>query len=115
MKVIIAGSRNFSEYQLVAQAVQASTFVISEVVSGTARGVDRLGQNFAFVHNIPVRRFPANWDKLGKSAGFLRNIQMAEYADALIAIWDGHSSGTKHMIAEAKKRGLKVYIHMVAQ
>ena len=55
-----------------------------------------------------MRVFPADWDKYGKRAGYLRNVQMAEYADALLAFWDGESRGTKNMIDEALSRGLKV-------
>jgi hypothetical protein len=84
-------------------------FDITEVVSGGARGVDRLGEEFAVAHHLHVKRFLPNW-KLGRGAGFIRNIEMAEYADALIAIWDGVSRGTAQMIREAKKRGLRVYV-----
>jgi hypothetical protein len=82
-----------------------------EVVSGTARGIDSLGEAWAAVHNIAVKRFPAKWKELGKSAGFKRNEQMAKYGDALVAIWDGKSRGTMHMINLAKKHGLTVYVY----
>jgi hypothetical protein len=80
------------------------------VVSGCARGVDRNGEAYAAKHGIPVALFPADWANLGKKAGMVRNCEMADYADALIAIWDGKSSGTKHMIDTAKSKGLKVYV-----
>lgn len=83
---------------------------VSEVVSGCARGADTLGERWAHDNNIPVRRFPADWDTHGSRAGYLRNIQMAEYADALVAVWDGRSKGTGHMIDIARKRGLHIHV-----
>jgi hypothetical protein len=110
MKVIIAGSRNIVAYPgLIRRAVEESTFKVSEVVSGTARGIDRLGEIWALETNKPIRRFPADWDNLGKSAGFARNEQMADYADALIAVWDGQSNGTRHMISQMVLRGKPVF------
>lgn len=110
MKVIIAGSRGIAEYPLVERAVRESGFQVTEVFSGGARGVDCLGEEWARRNGIPVRRFPADWERDGKRAGFLRNEQMADCAEALIAVWDGRSPGTKHMIEIAKKRGLKMFI-----
>ncbi len=111
MKTIIAGSRGVNKAQAVADAIQASGFNIATVISGTARGADRLGEQWAAKNNIPVERYPALWDVEGRSAGYRRNERMADVAEALIAIWDGESRGTKHMIDIAKQRGLKVYVH----
>ncbi|MFA5195962.1 MAG: SLOG family protein [Bacteroidales bacterium] len=113
MKIIIAGSREINEFILVQLAVAGSGFDITEVVSGTAKGVDKLGELWAFENDIPVKRFPADWKKYGKSAGYKRNEQMAEYADALIAIWDGKSPGTGHMISIAKMKNIPVYVHFI--
>lgn len=117
MKVIIAGSRQFAAQHpyvyYVADAYTKSGFVASEIVSGTARGIDLAGEQFAQERKIPIKRFPANWERDGKAAGHIRNRQMADYADALIAIWDGSSRGTKGMIEYAKSKGLKVYVHLV--
>ena len=110
MKVIIAGSRNITDYNSVKLAIIKSGFVIDEIVSGGAKGVDALGEKFAYENCISLKIFPANWDKYGKSAGYIRNQQMAKYADALIAIWDGKSMGTKHMIELAKKRNIRIYL-----
>ena len=68
---------------------------------------------WAFRTGTDVKEFPANWARHGRSAGPIRNQEMAEYADALIALWDGKSKGTENMISEAQKRGLKVYIHLI--
>lgn len=107
MKVIIAGSRHmpFSMYPLIQQAVDKSGFNITEVVCGMARGADMFGAKWAYENKIPVKKFPADWDKHRKAAGYIRNAEMAQYADAaIIFIWDG-SSGSADM--DRKMRILK--------
>jgi len=112
MKTIIAGSRDISDPTLLEDVIIKSGINISEVVCGGARGVDNLGREWANNGNVvPVKLFNAQWNTFGKSAGYKRNIQMAEYADALIAIWDGESRGTKHMIDTAKAYGLYVHVY----
>lgn len=115
MKTIIAGSRNITDYSIVLQAIIDANFDITAVVSGTARGVDQLGEKFANDSSLQIHKFPAQWDEYGKSAGYIRNKQMAEFSDALIAVWDGKSKGTKHMIDLAYKYNLKVYIHYIEE
>lgn len=113
MKVIVAGSRSIVDISEVQKAITESRFEITEVVSGTAKGVDKLGESYAVAHNIPVKKFPADWDRFRKKAGYLRNQEMAEYAEALIAIWDGESKGTAHMINIMKKIDKPVYVWKV--
>jgi len=113
MRTIIAGTRDIISYYQVVTAIRESGFEITEVISGTARGVDSLGERWAREKNIPCQQFPAQWDKYGKSAGYRRNEDMAKVADALIAVWDGQSRGTKHMINIARTRGLQVFIRFV--
>lgn len=113
MKVIIAGSRDVTSLYLVEDASLMSKFDITEVVSGGARGVDRLGEIFAEKNGLPVKVFPADWIRFGKSAGHRRNREMAQYADALVAVWDGVSPGTKGMILEMKKPKKPVFIGLV--
>lgn len=110
MKVIIAGGREIDDYELVLKAVLNAGFDITAVVSGGARGVDLLGERFAEEAGLKLFKFPADWDKHGRAAGPIRNQVMGDFADALIAIWDGQSRGTKHMIDYATKKGLKVYV-----
>ena len=112
MKLIIAGTRTFDNYKLLKESVLKNINIsdIEEIVSGTAKGADSLGELFAFENDIPVKRFPANWEKYGKSAGYRRNVEMAEYGDTLIAFWDGVSKGTLHMINIAKNKNLKVFV-----
>jgi hypothetical protein len=126
MRTIIAGSRSVDDYHIVKLVVEMSGFEITEVVCGEARGVDKLGKRWATEQGIPVKPFRPKWkdiegkpahlikeNRYGKYyvlAGRERNAAMAEYADALIAIWDEISSGTQHMIEEATTRGLKVFV-----
>ena len=83
-------------------------------ISGTARGADILGEQFAYTYEYDVIRFPADWNTYGKSAGYRRNAEMAKYASeaygVLFAFWDGQSRGTKHMIDLAKRYGLEVHV-----
>jgi len=110
MKVIIAGSRHISEGFLLEEAIQESGFKITSVISGHAQGIDLLGEAWAVMYQLPCQVFPANWDKYGNAAGPKRNIMMVEIADALIAIWDGSSRGTKNVIDLAHKASLQVYV-----
>jgi hypothetical protein len=113
MKTIIAGSRTIHDYDNVLEAVSRSGFEITMVVSGGAFGVDRMGEGYARSHHIPFTVFKPDWNTHGKAAGPYRNRQMVEYADALIAIWDGKSRGTKSTIDLAKKKGIPIYVHIV--
>lgn len=110
VKVIIAGGRDLTDYEVCLRGVEHSGFDITEVVSGHARGADTLGEQFAKQTNLPLKLFPADWSKHGRAAGPIRNNAMAAYADALIALWDGSSKGTRHMIQQARKLGLPVHI-----
>ncbi|MDC7251016.1 MAG: hypothetical protein PQJ49_13970, partial [Sphaerochaetaceae bacterium] len=80
------------------------------IVCGQARGADTLGEWYGKEKGYDIRYFPANWNLHGKKAGYLRNSEMADYADCLIAFWDGQSKGTEHMINLAKQKGLKIRI-----
>jgi YspA, cpYpsA-related SLOG family len=106
MKVIVAGTRTIDDYRLVAGAIDLFPYEIKEIVSGCAKGVDSLGEEFASNHNILVKSFPADWNLYGKSAGPIRNKKMAEYADGLVLVWDGKSKGSANMLEEAKKKNL---------
>lgn len=114
MKVIIAGSREITDYELLLQAITNANFDITSVVSGCARGVDRLGERFAKECGLPIHQFSADWNgPHKKAAGHVRNAEMAKFGDALIAIWDGSSPGTKNMIDIARKNYLKIYIEFI--
>lgn len=111
--MIIAGSRTLDlGPDFIAQYLGSTGWnstVINEVVSGTANGVDKTGEQFADMCLIPVKHFPADWENNGKAAGPIRNRQMANYADALLLIWDGESRGSANMKSEMCKLGKPVY------
>ncbi len=114
MKLIIAGSRTFTNYKKLCEVcdhiLQDQTDV--EIVSGAYyKGADLLGEKYAAEKGIRLAKFPADWKRFGRAAGPKRNKEMANYADALIAFWDGKSKGTKHMIELAKCRGLNTFIY----
>lgn len=122
LRVIIAGSRDFADYQLLKEKCadlvpihNLGTLPV-RIISGTARGADQLGEQFAKEENCLLSRFPADWDKYGKSAGYRRNVEMAKFAiedqnkGLLIAFWDGKSRGTKWMIDIANRYGLDVEV-----
>ena len=114
-RVIIAGGRHFGNYDLLKDkcvAILANKMETCDVhiVSGCASGADSLGEAFADEFQLKVDKFPADWDKFGKSARYKRNVQMAENADALIVFWDGKSKGTNHMINIAKEKNLPTRI-----
>ena len=111
MKTIIAGSRNIGNRTFL-DALEKVEWLdeVTVVISGTARGVDKWGESWAEWNDKPVMRFPADWRAYGRGAGMVRNALMADHADALIAIWDGESPGTKNMIQQAKAKGLRVAV-----
>jgi len=110
MKLIIAGTRTFNDFTLLCTSLVPYESIVTEVVSGTASGADQMGEYWAEALGIPVKRFPAQWDLLGNSAGYIRNQVMAEYAESLVAFHDGKSRGTQHMINLARKHGLQVKV-----
>lgn len=113
MKVIVAGGRDITAKNAVLEAIKESGFTITELISGGASGVDAVGEWWAAEAGVPIKRFLADWSKHGKSAGPKRNAQMAAYADALVLVWDGKSRGSASMLAEAKKKGLKVFVKVI--
>jgi hypothetical protein len=112
LKIIIAGSRNFDNEELLFQKCGAiiSNKTIIEIISGNSKGADQLGEKFAMANGISVKKFIPNWQFYGKAAGEKRNIEMAKHANGLIAFWDGKSKGTKNMIQIAKKHNLNLWI-----
>ena len=112
IKFIVAGGRDFNgtshDWRWLFHQIGINKE--DEVVCGGARGGDAFGKEYAEEYGLKVKMFPAEWGKYGRSAGYRRNAEMADYADCLLAFWDGESKGTKHMIDLAKKKGLKVFI-----
>ncbi len=127
-KIIIAGGRDFCNpdyypegskkylydeqkaFRQLTALLWMSDYKDLEIISGGAKGADTVGERFARGNRIPLKVFPADWDEHGKAAGHIRNRQMGDYADRLIAFWDGESRGTKGMIEYAKGEGLIVRV-----
>ena len=103
LKLIVAGGRDFHDYQLLTKAIMDLALVeyadrAISIVSGMAKGADNLGYLFAVENNVSDYTFPADWNRYGRSAGMIRNKEMGNFADALLAFWDGASKGTQQMI-----------------
>lgn len=106
----MAGSRKgFSFGDIIAGMLQVD-WDISEIVSGGALGVDSYGEEWADCQSLALKVFRADWEKYGRAAGPIRNLEMVGYGDALVAFWDGSSRGTRHIIAEARKKGLRLVV-----
>lgn len=122
VKVIVAGTREFNNFSMLERELmlyfKAHQLHRSdvEIISGTAKGADKLGEAFAEKYGLKCTKFPADWDKLGNSAGYIRNEEMAKYATGskekgvLFAFWNGTSKGTKHMIDIAKKYHMNINV-----
>lgn len=114
MRLIVAGSRNIRDKGVVRMAIEDADLLfgpVDEIVHGGARGVDSLADSIARAKGFPkVTEIPAKWDEYGKAAGPKRNAEMADYGDALVAVWDGKSAGTHDMIERALARGLDVLV-----
>ena len=104
MKTIIAGSRDLDDAGSLLLALEKCPWEITAVVCGMAKGADRLGYLWAELNDIPIHQFPANWAGLGKRAGYIRNEDMATFAEACIVLWDSESRGSAQMISLAKDK-----------
>ena len=123
MRIIIAGGRNFRDYELmkfkmdkILSNVNEPIEIVSggqcskDVDTGELYGADYLGEQYANEKGYSLMRFPAKWKLHGKAAGMIRNGQMAKYATHLVAFWDGESKGTENMISLARKHNLNIRV-----
>jgi hypothetical protein len=110
MNLIIAGGRDFNNYETMCRELEEYENQDVTIISGCVRGADRLGERWAQDHGKAIREFPANWRKHGKAAGPIRNAEMADNADRGVVFWDGKSRGTKNMIDNANRAGLQIKI-----
>lgn len=118
-RIIIAGCRNYNNYE---EAKEYINFCISNIkfkydlvfVSGCCRGADMLGEKYAKEYGYKTERYPADWEKYGKSAGPKRNMKMAEICDFAICFWDGKSEGTKSMINFVKNKNKPIKIKYIS-
>jgi hypothetical protein len=110
-RIIVAGTRYFNDYELLKKTMDM--IIRGEraiIVSGTAKGADKLGEEYALENNLMVHRFFPDWDTYGKSAGYRRNAEMANNATMAVIFWDGESKGSKHMIDNARRQNLDTYV-----
>ncbi|MEM6533815.1 MAG: DUF2493 domain-containing protein [Myxococcota bacterium] len=112
MRLIIAGSRDITDPDIVDHCISIFGLIPDVVLSGCARGVDKLGEDWARENNVRIERWPAEWNRYGKMAGPRRNGQMADHSNALLLIWDGKSRGSKNMKNQAAIRGLAIFEHI---
>lgn len=113
MRIIVAGSRGITDRGLIADemaSLETPHCARPTLLTGMARGPDRIAHAIATLRNWTIEEFPADWNHFGKSAGFRRNVQMAERATHLLAFWDGRSRGTLHMIQTAIEHDLRVHV-----
>lgn len=110
MITIISGSRSIRDYWIVQEGMKLVPWDIDTVVSGTLNGADILGEKWARDRQIPVIQCPADWLENRKIADIIRNGRMADMSQALVAFWDGASKGTKNMIDQAIRKGLRVMV-----
>lgn len=116
MKILVCGSREFSDYDYFSQRLDEylSSADLSkiEIVSGGARGADSFAERYAQDRNLKFTKFPADWQQYGRAAGYVRNGEMAKYCsgpmNTTIAFWDGKSLGTKHMMRSALRERMTV-------
>lgn len=119
MRIIIAGSRNYTNYEEAKTKIQ---FILSQYqsetpfvfLSGNCNGADRLGERFAKENGYPLELYPAEWKRYGAAAGPIRNKKMVDLCDAVICFWDGKSKGTAGLIQYAKKANKHIFIQTIS-
>ena len=109
MKVAIIGSRSL----VVKDFEKYIPENVTEIVSGGAKGIDICARGYANAHGIKLTEFLPEYEKYGKSAPLKRNLQIIEYADEVIAFWDGSSAGTKYVIDNCRKMNKKITVTMI--
>lgn len=116
-KVIVAGSRDYANKTYIYNKLDILLSKINkpvQIVSGLAKGVDSIAVEYAKDRGLSLKTFEAHWDDYGKKAGILRNIEMGDYADALVAFRLNNSVGTTHMIEYAKSKNLKIRTYEIS-
>lgn len=117
-RIIIAGSRNYDNYEEASAFIDSCLVEIRKkytiiIISGGSRGADAIGERYAIANGLNIEKYPADWKRFGRSAGPIRNKQMAEICDLVICFWDGKSKGTKSMIDYANKYNKHIYIKKI--
>ena len=114
MKIVICGSRTFNNYEQFCSEMKDILDLRNKdtviLISGGAKGADTLARNYAEENGYKFEEYLADWDNLGKKAGYIRNVQMLEVADSVVAFWDGKSRGTAHMVKESLRRNIPLVV-----
>lgn len=108
LNIAVIGSREFNDYSLLESTL--NEYNINQIISGGAKGADSLAETYAEAYNIPTTIFLPDWNKYGRSAAFIRNKDIVEASQLVIAFWDGTSRGTEHSIKHAYKLSIPVVI-----
>jgi len=109
-KVAVVGSRTFTDYECMRKTLDVHVKPGDEIVSGGAKGADKLAEKYAKDQNLNTIIYYPQWDKYGKKAGFLRNRKIIDDADVVVAFWDGKSRGTASSIDLARRANKELYI-----
>ncbi len=117
-KLLVSGSRTITDKHKVFQALDEMMSVMLNgeditIIEGGAKGVDTLARLYAIEHKIPYEEHPADWDKNGRAAGYVRNVEMVKEADVALIIWDGKSKGTAHAMKICEKKGVKYLLKLM--
>ena len=120
MKIAIAGSRHYNDYEQAAKYIGMCLDNISAtekhiIISGGCKGADAIGERFAKEKGYEIQFFLAEWDKYGKAAGIVRNKKIAEAADIIICFWDEKSKGTKSLIEYAKELKKTIFVYRISE
>ena len=107
MKLAIIGSRTLVVDNLDSYLPEN----ITEIVSGGAKGIDQCARKYALSNNIPLKEFLPDYSKYGRTAPLKRNLQIVEYADEVLAFWDGHSTGTIYTLKEAHRQQKRIHVY----
>lgn len=118
MRIAIVGSRTFNDFDALERFINDTcdqhVFDIDTIVSGGARGADKLGERYADKYGLDILIFPPDWKTYGKRAGFIRNVDIIDNCDVCFAFWDGESHGTKHDIELCQEKNKQCFIYRFA-
>ena len=109
MKTAVIGSRGLTVNNLGEYLPDGTT----EIVSGGAKGIDTCAKEYALAHDIKLTEFLPDYKQFGRAAPLKRNLQIIEYADIVLAFWDGKSRGTKYVIDNCRKKGIEIKVYII--
>jgi hypothetical protein len=114
MKLAVIGSKEFHDFQLLASEIEKENN-LTKIISGAAPGTDRLARRYAVQNNIPLLEFPPDFTKYGEQAKHVRDRQIVEHCDKVLAFWDGICEGTKYTMDHARQQNVPVRVVWVGE